>query len=301
MRMVSRSASADAPQVTRPAASSCPCASARAVYLSVPFCDRATMAEQLLRDGFAVLVEGPLTADPATANRVRDLSILNAAAVMETAPFRYQEQHRVAVDLARAGAIGRVREVRAQVSATLLATDEDDIQPGWHDAVEAGTAVIGAVRSLLDSEPTGAVGWCEEDEDGAEHSFSGVFRFAGDAMASVAWSVRTGYGAGYTVVGDAGTIDVPKAFLPAATRFGNEREVVVTDRDGRRSVRLMEAVDADDMMLDAFADLLEHPGVHPGDMDDIVANTMAMDALRSAARRPAPRQRGRQWNLSRSA
>jgi len=274
-----------------------------AIYLSVPFDERAILVERALEHGKPVLSEGPITADPAVANRIRDLSILNAVPVAETAEYQFHPQHEFVLELLRDGGIGEVREIHAQVSAPLLAGSDDDFDPERHDPWVAGNTVLGSLRSLVASEPVDAVGWCEDgSESDAESNFSGLLRFPRGITASLAWSVRPGYGAGYVVLGTEGTIEAPHAFLPVTSGYGCQRVVIQTDSSGRRRENYFDRFDTSVRMIDAFADALERPRQLPGGLDDIVANATTLNLVRAAVRRTAPtRQGGRQWNLSRLA
>ena len=95
-----------------------------AVYVALPAALHAEWATRALEAGKHVLVEKPFSRDPAAVERAFDAAERAGRVLMEGFMYRHQPQAKRLRELVDAGAIGELRLVRSQFSATLDRPDD---------------------------------------------------------------------------------------------------------------------------------------------------------------------------------
>ncbi|HWH05182.1 MAG TPA: Gfo/Idh/MocA family oxidoreductase, partial [Gaiellaceae bacterium] len=106
-----------------------------AVYVALPPALHVPWSERALEAGKHVLVEKPLSRDPAAVERLFDAAERAGLVVIEGFMWRHQPQAKRLQELARGGAIGELRLVRAHFSGMLDRPGD----PRWDPALGGGT------------------------------------------------------------------------------------------------------------------------------------------------------------------
>lgn len=257
-----------------------------AVYVSLPNTHHAKWVIRALEAGKPVLCEKPLAVTHQEALDIAEASGRTGAPVMEGLMYRFHPQNRYVLDRIVSGAIGDVREVRVNFSFPLLGMmDPQNIRitdgPGSGAIMDVGCYVVSATRMLFGQEPEDAIGWIDYDEShGIDVGFTGALQFPGNRFASVSWSLRTGYGAGYTVVGSERSLEVPRAFIPGAAGQLDETLVIETDKTTARVEKQFQQVDHFALMVEQFAQALIIGAPLPYDSRDAVKNAAALELVR---------------------
>lgn len=260
-----------------------------AVYVSVPNTAHAEWIVRALEAGKPVLSEKPMVIDGLEAQRVLEASTRAGLPVLEGFMYRFHPQNVHARAVVAAGEIGEVREVRVHFSYPLVEMlDADNIRvtdgPGAGAIMDIGSYVVSAARDAFGTEPVDAIGYLDTDERfGIDAGFSGSLRFPGDRFATVSWSLRGGYGAGYTIVGSRGSLVVPHAFMPGSSGMRDEAEVILHRPDASRNVTPFEKSDHFVAMVEAFSNAVIHGEQLPFDAADALGNARALDLIRAGA------------------
>lgn len=257
-----------------------------AVYVSLPNTHHATWVVRALEAGKPVLCEKPLAVTLDEALEIERVSMKTGMPVMEGLMYRFHPQNEYVRDQIGSGAIGEVREVRVDFSFPLIGmVDPHNIRitdgPGGGAIMDVGCYVVSAARMLFGQEPLDAIGWVDRDIPyGIDVGFAGALRFLDNRFASVSWSLRTGYGAGYTVVGSEKSLEVPRAFIPGAAGQLEETLVIETDKTTARTEQKFQPTDHFALMIERFADALIVGSPLPYDASDAVKNAAALELVR---------------------
>lgn len=259
-----------------------------AVYIPLPNSLHAEWAIKAADAGKAVLCEKPLVPDAAEAGRVVEHFAVGNVPLMEGFMYRFHPQNAHALKLAKDGAVGEVREVRAHLSVDIMADAAGNIRfdkkLGGGSLLDMGCYAVSAARHFL-GEPVAALASFDVDpESGVDLAASALLEFDGGRTALVSSSFRASGQGLYQVIGTDGTIDVPRAFIPGMGSRVAEGLVIVSDPDGRRSETTFEPTDHYRLMAEAFADAVLAGKPVPYPPEDAVANMRALDAIREAAR-----------------
>jgi predicted dehydrogenase len=229
------------------------------VYIGTPIGTHVEVARRALLAGKHVLLEKAFTT---TADEARALAALAAEQgrfLMEAMWMRFNPAIRRLLDELAGGAIGEVRTVQASFG---FPPPPEALH--WRPELGGGALLDMGVypltfAQLLLGEPAAVEATGEVREDGLDLTASVHLRYGDGRFASLLTSLRSFVGAGATVGGTSGLVDVGPIFLAADSftvlkpPFGEPR-TVTEPREGNGYVPMFRAVS------EAIADgLLEHP------------------------------------------
>lgn len=259
-----------------------------AIYVTLPNTMHAEWVTKALRAGKGVLCEKPMVTTAAEAEQVAAVSAETGLPVMEGLMYRFHPQNRRAMALVADGAIGEVREVRVHNAFRLvdnLKADNIRLTDGLGAGalMDMGCYVVSATRMCFGSEPIAARGWVDNDAaTNVDFGFAGTLEYSDRRFAQISWSFRSGYGAGYSVMGTEGTIEVPRAFIPGAVGQLTVTQVIRIGRASERTIE--EIVPADHFVLEIeeFSSAIAQQRPPRYTVADAVAQARALDLVRSS-------------------
>ncbi|MDP9002545.1 MAG: Gfo/Idh/MocA family oxidoreductase [Myxococcota bacterium] len=254
-----------------------------AVYIGLPNGMHEEWAIRCAEAGKHVLCEKSLTMTRASARRMAEAFTRRGLRLVEAFMYRHHPQWAVVQSLLDERAIGRPHIVRASFCNRFD-------QPGNHrwSATMGGGVLwdltcycVNAVRYVTGSEPVRAVAFGESrTPDGVDASTQASLRLAGGVVASVTASFMGGRDQGLIVVGDEGTIEVVRPFLP-----GWEPTEVVLRRTGQvTDERHFEVGGANQFLhqVEHFASLVLDPSRAPWPAENGVRNVAACEGIEKA-------------------
>jgi predicted dehydrogenase len=197
-----------------------------AVYIPLPSSLHAEWMIRAAECGKHCLCEKPFTTNAREAAGVLEVFSRCGYFVMEAFMWRMHSQHRRARMLIERGRIGPVRLVRAAFTFHLPRRPDIRLAPelGGGSVLDIGCYPISAARFYFADEPASAFALGEVDpEHGVDMTMSGVLEFSrGEAL--IDCSFRLPQRTDLEIVGEQGTIRIPKPWLP-------EPEAVLTIND----------------------------------------------------------------------
>ncbi len=181
-----------------------------AVYVALPNALHHEWAMRALSAGKHVLSEKPYTRRPADVDEAWDEAERRGLVLTEGYMWRHAPQTQLLRDLLPR--VGEVRAVDAVFTATLGREDDPrwDAELGGGALLDLGCYCVSAARLLL-GEPTSAHGEARLRGRVDEH-FAGLLRF-GDVVATFQCGFTSALVNRIEVVGSAGVLEVPQAFV----------------------------------------------------------------------------------------
>ncbi|MDR2347262.1 MAG: Gfo/Idh/MocA family oxidoreductase [Bifidobacteriaceae bacterium] len=260
-----------------------------AIYVSLPNTMHHEWIIKALDAGKAVLSDKPLTVSSAEAKSVAAKSRETGLPVMEGLMYRFHPQNRYVVEQLAAGAVGEVREVQVYNAFRLLDIMQPDNIRVWDGAgagaiMDMGCYVVSATRMLFGAEPIAATGWLDVEPawGGIDVGCAATLEYPGKRFAPITWSFRTGYGAGYRVIGTEAILEVPRSFIPGQAGQITQTVVIRQDRTGRRGEeKRFEPVDQFQLEFEEFSGALIEGRPPRFDVDDAVANAKALELVKA--------------------
>ena len=169
--------------------------------LHVPWCLRA------LEAGKHVLCEKPLSRRPDEVAAAFDLAERRGLVLMEAFMYRHHPQTHHVAELVGAGAIGRLRHVRAAFSFPLSDPTDVRLRPELDGGVlmDVGCYCVSGAR-LLAGEPERVYGEQVVSHAGVDVAFSGMLRFPGEVVAQFDASFVAPVRQSLEAVGEDGTL-----------------------------------------------------------------------------------------------
>ena len=155
-----------------------------AVYISLPNSLHVEWSIRALESGKHVLCEKPLSRYPEEVERAFDAAERASRILMEAFMYRHNPQTLRLVELVRAGAIGRLRLVRAAFSFPLADAENVRLNASLDGGglMDVGCYCVSGAR-LLAGEPEHVYGEQVVAESGVDELFTGTMRFPGDVVA----------------------------------------------------------------------------------------------------------------------
>ncbi len=250
------------------------------VYCALPAHGHPSVCELALAAGKAVLMEKPFAADADSARGMMDSAARAGRPLIEAFHYRFHGQFERALDLVRSGALGRIRRADGVFDVAIPRSAGEfrwSQGPDGGALMDLGCYVIHALRTLLGSEPllTGVDADMEGDIDAR---LTAELKF-GDVRASAACSMIRPFFARLRLEGETGTMTL--------------HDFVAPQRNGRLVLETASG---------CFAEVAEGPSTYAAQLEhlvqvwrgdalpitggaDAVANMIAIDACREAARR----------------
>jgi predicted dehydrogenase len=154
-----------------------------AVYVALPNALHVEWAIRALEAGKHVLVEKPLSEDPAEVERAFDVADGAGLVLTEGFMYRHQPQAIRLKEFVDEGAVGTLRVVRAQFSFTLNRPGDVRLSPelGGGALLDVGTYCVNVSRHVA-GEPVSAQAEQVVGETGVDVRFCAVMRFEGDVL-----------------------------------------------------------------------------------------------------------------------
>jgi D-xylose 1-dehydrogenase (NADP+, D-xylono-1,5-lactone-forming) len=248
-----------------------------AVYISLPNSMHVDWTQRALRAGKHVLCEKPLSRHPDQAEAAFELAEREGLLLMEAFMYRHNPQTQRLRKLVGAGAIGRLRMVRAAFSFA-IADDSDVRLSASLDGgalMDVGCYCVSAAR-LLAGEPLRVAAQQVVGDDGVDVMFVGTMSFADQVVAHFDAGLSLAARDELEVVGDQGTL-----FLDDPWHC---RAPVIELRTGD-SVKRIELPRVDSYMLEAenLSRAIRGEAAPLLGRDDAVGQAVAIDALYRAA------------------
>lgn len=252
-----------------------------AVYLPLPNELHRPWTFAAADAGKHVLCEKPLALDADEARAMVAHCRARGVLLMEAAMWRHQPRTRELLKLVREGAIGTLRLVRASFSFSIEPGDwRLDPARGGGALWDVGTYGVSAARLFTGEEPEAVSALARFGPTGVDMTLSASLRFPGGVIGHVDCSFEHPLRCNYELVGDAGVIEVPDAFLPPDRPTAHLRDVHgEVDRD-----LTFEGTDQYAAMVDAFAGSVRDGGTLAFPSEDGVSQMAALDRVIAAAR-----------------
>ena len=254
--------------------------------------------EALIEDPEVDVIYNPLpnalhaewTIRAAEAERVVAACVRHGVPLMEAFMYRFHPQNVRVRELLADGAIGEVDGVYASLSAPLLNAPEPTnvrLRPelGGGTLLDMGCYTMSAARMAFSEEPLRAVAWHDvDDRFGVDVAFAGILEFSGRRPATVSCSFKAGNDGWYRIVGSAGVIEVPQAFIPGYGQRVAETMVIIADAHSNRHEEHFPPTDHYRLMVEAFAAAVLSGQAVPFPPEDAVRNMRVLDTLAHAAK-----------------
>lgn len=261
-----------------------------AVYIPLPNSMHLEWALRAAEAGKATLCEKPLALNHDEAARIVEAFERRGVPLMEAFMYRFHPQHRQALAMIDADAVGDVVEARTHLSVDIMSPpDAGNIRMkpelGGGALLDMGCYMISVARMLMRAEPVAARSWWKIDPRfGVDVAAGGVLEFPGGRVALVSCSFE-GFGNGfYSAIGRKGVIEAPRGIIAGLGTRLSETLLVTMDADGRRVETTIPPVDHYQMMVEAFADAVLQKRPVPLSPSDSLANIRVLDAFARSAR-----------------
>jgi D-xylose 1-dehydrogenase (NADP+, D-xylono-1,5-lactone-forming) len=154
------------------------------VYISLPNAMHVEWTVRALEAGKHVLCEKPMGRHTAEVQRAFDVAEREDRLLMEAFMYRHNPQTRRMSELVAAGAIGRVRMIRASFSFSEPDLDNVRLSAALHGGalMDVGCYCVSGAR-LIAGEPERVTGEQAIGGDGIDVAFAGTMRFPNDVIA----------------------------------------------------------------------------------------------------------------------
>jgi predicted dehydrogenase len=255
-----------------------------AIYNPLPNTLHAEWTLRAAQAGKPILCEKPLTRDAAEAVALVEACKQHGVLLMEAFMYRFHPQHARVRDLMAAGAIGEVRAIRSAFTFNMSPLNPANVRLQADLAggalMDVGCYCVNSARMIFGEEPESvSATWDFRPEYGVEIALTGVLTFSDGRTAIFDCGFRAAGQGCYTVVGSAGTIEVPAAFVPGTA----DTFVILGDAKGRHEDRI-PGVDQYRLEAEEFASCLQEGRTPRYPIEDAIANMRVLDALQRSAR-----------------
>ncbi len=251
-----------------------------AVYIPLANEEHAPFVKAAADAGKHILCEKPLALDAAEARGMVEYCRAKGVVLMEAFMWRHQPRTKALLADVRNGRIGELRLIRSSFSFPIDPGDwRLDPSRGGGSLWDVGCYGVSTVRLFAGQEPEGIRGHARFSDRGVDMTLAATLKFPSGVIGVIDCSFEQPFRCVYELVGTAGSVIVPDAYLPGdapVSRFydldGKLAEEVVYD--GRNQYACM---------VDAFAE-----GVRTGKLrepaEDGLEQMAALDAVLAACR-----------------
>jgi xylose dehydrogenase (NAD/NADP) len=237
-----------------------------------------------------VLCEKPLSRRAADVERAFDVAARSERILMEAFMYRHNPQTARLRELVDAGAIGRLRLVRAAFSFPLADATNVRLDPSLDGGglMDVGCYCVSGAR-LLAGEPEQVHGEQVVGASGVDEMFTGILRFPGDVLAQFDCGLALPGRAELEAIGDGGSL-----FL--ADPWHSRRPVLALRTEGGVEEITVARADSYRLQLENMSDAIRGRAKPLLGREDALGQARAIEALyRSAEERSPvamPSQRG---------
>lgn len=187
-----------------------------AVYIPLPNSLHREWAIKAAAAGKHVLCEKPLALDEAECAEMIAAADQHGVLLMEAFMYRFHPQTARVLELIGQGTIGDVRLVRAAFTFRVTNPANIRLQPslGGGALMDVGCYCVNLARTLFGAEPAAAQAFAAWGASAVDEQLLGQLLFEGPRYAQFDSALTLARREAYQVVGTAGVIEVPVAFLP---------------------------------------------------------------------------------------
>jgi predicted dehydrogenase len=254
-----------------------------AVYIPLPNHLHAPWSKRAADVGKHVLCEKPAARTRAEAEDAIEHCVAAGVVWMEAFMYRFHPQWQLVFERLREGAIGDLRLVRSVFTFTVTSPENVRRQPelGGGSLYDVGYYCVNASRWTMGAEPVTVSASMSLGPEGIDEEFAGVLDFGGGRLALFASSFTQPYRHEVELLGTAGRIRVPDAFV------NGSEPVTIEIQDASGAWEHIDVPGDDEYRLEVedFAECVR-AGRQPQVVshEDTLANMGAIDALYEAAR-----------------
>jgi D-xylose 1-dehydrogenase (NADP+, D-xylono-1,5-lactone-forming) len=254
------------------------------IYNPLPNHLHAEWTIKAVEAGKHVLCEKPLALSVNEADAISAAARDHGKMVAEAFMYRSHAQTLKVREIVESGKLGKVKMVHG--SFTFIMTNPDDYR--WNPEMgggglwDIGCYPLSFTRAALGAEPEEVFGWQVTSPSGVDETFAAQLRFPGDIYAQFDCSLKVPYHVFMEIVGDEGTLSVPKPFNPGA------KETLYLTRDGKTEMIAVKGSEPYASEVEDLADAILLGKPQCVSLADSRANVAAILALFESARKGKP-------------
>jgi predicted dehydrogenase len=197
------------------------------IYNPLPNHLHAEWAIKAVEAGKHVLCEKPLALSVDEVDAIAAAARKHGRVVAEAFMYRHHPQTLKVQELVKSGSLGTLKLLRGSFSFVLTREGDIRLDPamGGGSIWDVGCYPISYSRTIVGAEPLEVFGWQVTGPTGIDDTFLGQMRFVGDVYAQFDSSFVIPFHTYMEIVGDEGTLIVPRPFKPGL----NEKIFLVRD------------------------------------------------------------------------
>jgi D-xylose 1-dehydrogenase (NADP+, D-xylono-1,5-lactone-forming) len=251
------------------------------IYNPLPNGLHAEWSIRAMEAGKHVLCEKPITVFPHEVPAMIDASRRTGKWLMEAFMYRFHPQMALAKEVLDSGKLGSLRLIRASFTFNSPpnpsnARYQRDQGPGA--LLDVGCYCVNAVRHFSDGAPLAATAWASwHEESGGDMTTTGLLEY-GSHSALFDCSFEAANRSRIELVGDEGTLEIPKPWLP-----GPDPAVLYLRRGGVVEELRTEGVDQYRLMVEHFSDCVANNQPPVRGPEDALENMRVLEAIRRSA------------------
>ena len=254
-----------------------------AVYIPLPNHLHAEWSMRAADAGKHVLCEKPAARTAAEAAELIDHCVAQGVIWMEAFMYRFHPQWSLVLDRLQGGAIGELRTVLSLFTFTVRDPENIRRRPevGGGSLYDVGYYCVNAARWFIGREPIAVAARMHLSPEGVDEEFQGILDFGLGQSAQITSSFCQPFRHEVELLGTAGRILVPTAFVNRSDPLWFE----VEDADGNRERVNTPGDDEYRLEVEYFAGCVR-AGCQPKSVShgDTLGNMKTIDALYEAAR-----------------
>ena len=223
------------------------------IYNPLPNSLHAEWCVRAVQAGKHVLCEKPLAVSLEQMDEMQAASARTGKAITEAFMYRHHPQTLRVKELIESGTIGKLQLIRG--AFTYIASRPNDVRfdpaLGGGCVWDVGCYPISYARTMIGLEPDEVYGWQTLSPAGIDIHFVGQMKFPGDIYAQFHASFITPYAPFVEIIGDQGTLYIPKPFVP-----GKNEKIILKQAGQNQVIRVQgpdlyqgEVADMEDAIL----------------------------------------------------
>lgn len=250
------------------------------VFVPLPNSLHVPWALRALEAGRHVLCEKPMALEAADIDRLADAARTTGCIITEGFTYRHHPQTQRVVELVRSGALGQVRAVLGTYCYTQSRPHDVRLDPALGGGVlhDIGCYPVSYGQLLAGGAPDTVTAMARVGPTGVDEDIAGTISYAGDTVLQFFASFRAPWETRLRIIGETGTIDLPRPFRPEPVEQIEIRRQNTVEHETVEGGGIFDGEVAD--MEDAVL------GLHPPrvTLDDSRTLTATLAALHRAAR-----------------
>jgi D-xylose 1-dehydrogenase (NADP+, D-xylono-1,5-lactone-forming) len=253
-----------------------------AVYISLPNSLHVAWSIRALEAGKHVLCEKPLSRRAADVERAFETAERAGLVLMEAFMYRHNPQTARLVELVEAGAIGRLRLIRAAFSFPVVDSPNVRLDPALDGGglMDVGCYCVSGAR-LLAGEPEQIYGEQVVGPTGVDEVFTGTLRFPGDVVAQIDCGLALPVRDELEAIGEAGSLFLDDPWHCRAP------VLQLTTTDGVDEL-VLEPADSYRLQLENVSDAARGEAAPLLGREDALGQARAIEALYRSAETRSP-------------